>query len=285
MTASAHEAVLRAVGRRGVAEYAFQRDGARTVVSRASCSSPWHYLPPTHQDETGCAYIWLVNPSGGLVGGDEVTVAASLGPASHVVLTSPSATRVYRSAGAPAVQQIRLSVGAGARLEWLPDVTIPFAGSRFQQTLCVTLGKGSAAVVWDALASGRIARQERWAFASVENEIQIMTRSGARVVERFRVAHETVPRSMQAWDYAASLFIMADEPGEPVWERLASELREALASRRGEVLGGVSEPAAGGVLVKLVARAAPMLGEMQDVLTSAVRRHLWGLPPVVFRRY
>jgi urease accessory protein len=286
MTASVDEAaVLSAVGRRGVADYLFERDGARTALRRASCSSPWHYLPPTYQDETGCAYTWLVNPSGGLVGGDELTVRAALQPNTHVLMTSPSANRVYRSVGEPARQDIHLAVGPGARLEWLPEVTIPFAGSRFTQTLHVTLGERAAAVVWDALASGRIARNERWAFAAVENEIRIATSTGAVVMERYRAEPETIGASLDAWDYVASLFVIADGPDPLVWERLAAELRDIVKDPHGRILGGVSEPAASGVVVKLVARTAPALAAVLEALTSVVRQRLWELPPPVFRRY
>jgi urease accessory protein UreH len=96
-------------------------------------------------------------------------------------MTSPSANRVYRSLSEPAVQEVHLSVGPEARLEWLPEVTIPFAGSRVRQSIHVDLAPGATAVVWDAIASGRVAMGERWAFAAVENEICIRT-SPARMI-------------------------------------------------------------------------------------------------------
>src|SRR3954464_3031689 len=90
-------AVLDGVGRRGALVFEFERSGMRTVLVRASCLSPWHYFPPAYLDDSGCAYTWLVNPSGGLVGGDHVTVEARFDAGTHVVMTSPSANRVYRS--------------------------------------------------------------------------------------------------------------------------------------------------------------------------------------------
>ncbi|MEK7350698.1 MAG: urease accessory protein UreD, partial [Nitrospirota bacterium] len=163
--------MLDTVGRRGTLSYEFEREGSRTVLTRSSCTSPWHHFPPSYLDDSGCAYTWLVNPSGGLVGGDHVSVEAQLHAGTHVLMTSPSANRVYRSLSEPVLQEIRLSVGPDARLEWLPEVTIPFAGSRFRQSIHVDLAPGATVVLWDAMASGRVARQERWAFASVENEI------------------------------------------------------------------------------------------------------------------
>ncbi len=117
--------------------------GPRTILTRSSCTSPWHHFPPSYLDDSGCAFTWLVNPSGGLVGGDHLSVEAQLHARTHVLMTSPSANRVYRSLSEPAVQEVRLSVGPGARLEWLPEVTIPFAGSRFRQSIHVDLAPGA----------------------------------------------------------------------------------------------------------------------------------------------
>ena len=64
---------------------------------------------------------------------------------------------------------------SGAVLEWFPEMTIPFAGSRFVQTMDVRLARGATVLIWDSVASGRVARDERWAFTSLQNHIQITT--------------------------------------------------------------------------------------------------------------
>ncbi|ALA57691.1 urease accessory protein UreD [Nitrospira moscoviensis] len=286
MSNAASQAVrLDAVGRCGAAEYRFERKGPRTILARSSCSSPWHYFPPSHLDDSGCAYTWLVNPSGGLVGGDHVTVAAELRDDTHVVMTSPSANRVYRSVSEPAVQDIRLSVGPGARLEWLPELTIPFAGSRFQQSIHVGLAPGATLVLWDAMASGRIARGERWVFAEYANEIQIHCDSGGAVVERFQLTPETVGTVAVQWDYVASLFVVGGGISADGAKRLHERLGEVCDRQPGALLGGVSEPAAPGLAVKVVANSAHALARFQEAAWTAVRHCLWDLPAPALRRY
>ena len=280
--------VLDSVGRRGALSYEFKRQGPRTILTRSSCTSPWHHFPPSYLDDSGCAYTWLVNPSGGLVGGDHVSVEARLHAGTHVLMTSPSANRVYRSLSDPAVQEVCLSVGPGARLEWVPEVTIPFAGSRFRQSIHVDLAPGATVVLWDALASGRVARRERWAFATVENEICITTPLGGSVVERYRLVPGGLPESVGlagSWDYVASLFVIGDAVDADVWNRLDVVLVAILDERPGLVLGAVSSPAAPGLVVKLVARSAPDLTETLAAIWAAVRKGLWSLPAPNLRRY
>jgi urease accessory protein len=283
-----NQSVLDTVGRRGALSYEFEREGSRTVLTRSSCTSPWHHFPPSYLDDSGCAYTWLVNPSGGLVGGDHVSVEAQLHAGTHVLMTSPSANRVYRSLSEPVLQEIRLSVGPDARLEWLPEVTIPFAGSRFLQSIHVDLAPGATVILWDAMASGRVAKQERWAFASVENEICITMPRGGSLVERYCLAPDRLSESVGlvgSWDYVASLFVIGDAVGADVWKRLDLALAAILEQRPGLVLGGVSTPVAPGLVVKLVAKSAPDLTDTFEALWAAVRKELWDFPVPNLRRY
>ena len=280
--------VLDSVGRRGALSYEFERDGPRTVLTRSSCTSPWHHFPPSYLDDSGCAFTWLVNPSGGLVAGDHMSIEAQLHARTHVFMTSPSANRVYRSLSEPAVQEVRLSVGADARLEWVPEISIPFADSRFRQSIHVDLAPGATVVLWDAMASGRVARHERWAFASVENEICIRASRGKSVIERYRLLPGLLSESMGlvgSWDYVASLFIIGDAVEAEVWTRLDDVLATILEQRPGLVLGAVSTPALSGLVVKLVARSAPDLTAVQEAMWTAIRKELWGLPAPNLRRY
>jgi urease accessory protein len=280
--------VLDGIGRCGTLSYEFERDGPRTVLTRSSCTSPWHHFPPSYLDDSGCVFTWLVNPSGGLVGGDHLSMEAHLHAHTHVVMTSPSANRVYRSLSEPAVQEVRLSVCPGARLEWVPEITIPFAGSRFRQSIHVDLAPGATVVLWDAMASGRVARQERWAFATFENEIFIQTSRGKSLIERFCVAPDQLSESIGlvgSWDYVASLFIIGDAVEAEVWKRLDEVLATILEERPGLVLGAVSTPALSGLVVKLVARSAPDLTAVQEAMWTVIRKELWGLPTPNLRKY
>ena len=95
------------------------------------------------------------------MGGDRLSIEMTVGPDAHVLISTPSANRVYRSLSETSVQVVDISVGRGAILEWVPEPTIPFAGSRFRQVIHVTLAPGATVLLWDAIASGRMARGER----------------------------------------------------------------------------------------------------------------------------
>jgi urease accessory protein len=276
------------VGHFGQLRLEYAKRDRRTVLTRSYCTTPWHLLPPIYLDETGAAYTLLVNPSGGLVGGDRLTIDMRLHKEAHVLISAPSANRVYRSEGAVSAQEVNIVVGPGAVLEWFPEHTIPFAGSRFRQVLHATLASGATLLLWDSIASGRIARGERWAFTDLQNEIRIVTESGNSLLERYILDPATDLGRVglaEEWDYVASFYVMNDMMAPEVWSRLESKVALILDERPGQVLGGVSTPAVPGLAIKLLARTAPDLTHMLDALWAAVRQELWNLPPVSLRKY
>ncbi|MGH7207136.1 MAG: urease accessory protein UreD [Nitrospiraceae bacterium] len=281
-----HETLAR-VGRVGELVLDYSRQGRNTVLSGFRSRSPWHLFPPISLDDTGCAYTLLLNPSGGLVGGDQLSLHAKLGPRAHVLFSTPSANRIYRSASETSTQSVDLLVGPDAIVEWLPEVTIPYAGSRFRQRIHVELEPGATLLLWDAIASGRIARGERWAFASLDNEIRITIASGQSVLERYQLQPTERGRVglATAWDYVASLHLVNDSVNSEVWKQLEEHLATILEERPGSVLGGVSQSAVPGLAVKLVARSAPDLNAVLEGMWGAIRAQLWSLPAPALRRY
>lgn len=278
------------VGRKGTLTLEYVYQGGRTVFGRTNCQTPWHLLPPIYLDESGSAYTLLVNPSGGLVGDDHLSIDLSIGRKAHVLISTPSANRVYRSLAREAVQDVTIDVGEEGILEWMPEHTIPFAGSRFRQSIDVKLRAGATLILWDAVASGRIARGERWKFATLENHIRITTPSGAAVMEHYVFSPEDKKGAIglaETWDYVGSLFVVGDTVSAALWTSLESALAEILDKhgKDGGVLAGVSQPAVPGVVIKLVAKSAPAMNHLLMEMWATVRQVVLQLQPAVLRKY
>jgi urease accessory protein len=278
-----------AVGRVGRLALEYVRRSDRTVFGRTTCQTPWHLLPPIYLDDSGSAYTLLVNPSGGLVGGDHLSIDLSVGAKAHALISSPSANRVYRSLSQESTQDITITVGEAGILEWMPEHTIPFAGSRFRQNINVQLHPGATLLLWDAVASGRIAHGERWRFTSLHNHIHIRMPSKAFLREQYALAPGNPRRGAglaASWDYVGSLFIVGDAVAASSWTALEGALAEILDNRHdGCMLGGVSQPSVPGLVVKLVTTSAPVMTQALMELWAAIRRILWNLPPVSLRKY
>lgn len=170
-------------------------------------------------------------------------------------------------------------------MESLLEVTIPFAGSRFRQSIHVDLDPGATVVLWEAMASGHVARDERWAFASYENKIVIRTASGQSVVERLSVTPDSIGATVKSRDYVGSLFAVGDSMEQGRISALESVLVELCEHQPVELLGGVFRPAVPGLVVKVVERSAPVLQAFQDSDWTSMRACPWDLPAPALRKY
>src|SRR6202049_2724214 len=157
------------VGRDGFLRLRFARSGASTILAQSRFSLPLQALTPLTL-ENGASYLMLLNPTGGVLGGDHLVTEIVQEAGTHVCLTTPSATRIYRTAEKPAVLETVIHVGEGATLEYLPDHVIPHAGSALRQSLRVQMGRASRAIVLESFSAGRVARGECWNFSQIDSQ-------------------------------------------------------------------------------------------------------------------
>jgi urease accessory protein len=137
----------------------YRRDGARTVAHDRH-DGPLRVLQPLHPEGPAVCHHVLVHPPGGLVGGDVLEIDLAVHAGAHALLTTPGATRCYRSSGATARQSVRARVGEGARLEWLPLETIAYDGCLAEGHVAFELDRDAEAIGWDLLALGLPASQQ-----------------------------------------------------------------------------------------------------------------------------
>ncbi|MBP1182996.1 urease accessory protein UreD [Methylobacterium sp. PvR107] len=103
----------------------------------------------------------LVNTAGGVACGDHFAITLDLAPGGDLVLTTTAAEKIYRSDGPVSRIENHVSLGAGAKLAWLPQETILFDHARVRRRFEADLAPGAALVAAEIVAFGRAARGER----------------------------------------------------------------------------------------------------------------------------
>ncbi len=261
-----------------VADLAYRRVGRRTILERCFSTAPLRVPPPIELD--GAAYTTLLNASGGVVAGDAFAHRICLGPGAHVVLTTQSATRIYRSTGETARSSTAIRVGPDAVLEWVPDPVIPYAGSRYDQRLAVDVAAGGLAIVADAWAAGRLARGERWAFAAFTNEVRIDLAGRPAVRERYALAPADAA-TLEGWSYVAAWYAVGGRSID--WDAAAARLGDVVESFAPHAYGGATSLSCGAA-VRLVAASSPALVEAGARVWDLLRRAALGTAPPALRK-
>ena len=117
-------------------------------------SGPLRVLQRLYPEGDAICHHVLVHPPGGLVGGDELQMDLQMDAGAHALITTPGATRYYRSDGLPAAQRVNLRLAADTRLEWLPMESIAHPGCLGTNQLTLDLAPGAEMMGWDLLALG-----------------------------------------------------------------------------------------------------------------------------------
>ena len=120
------------------------------------------------------ATVYIMESSGGMVAGDRNDITVKLAPSSKVRLTQQSALKIYPSqTGETCFYTIDVEIGEQARLEWMPEVIIPFADAKFQVETTLRLA-GDATVLWgEIIAPGREKRGEIFNYESFQSIFKI----------------------------------------------------------------------------------------------------------------
>ncbi|MGE0348771.1 urease accessory protein UreD [Hydrogenophaga sp.] len=130
------------------------RSEHQKTTARFEHDGPLRILKSLYPEGPAICHNVIVHPPGGLVGGDLLDVRVRAGAGAHGLISTPGATRFYRTDGPVAAQQVELTLDAGARLEWLPLETIAYPGCLAQNTLRATLAEGAELIGWDVSALG-----------------------------------------------------------------------------------------------------------------------------------
>ena len=284
----------------------FARRGDTTILRRCRYTLPLQVLSPLALDDGTC-YLLLLNPTGGVLCGDRLHTEVTVEEGARVCLSTPSATRVYRSSGLAAELKSNLRVGRNATLEYVPDHMIPHAGFALHQSLRIEMEEGSRGIFFDGFAAGRIALGERWMFRDFDSRTDIFLQGRPIFANRTKIGgtcpvplpHVVIPSDRQEsrelsscspaalgrmadYVYCGSLLIVADKFDN--WRELVEKLRAELDSIAG-IFGGVSRLAHSGCSIRYLAHSAIEFHAVTERLWILVRRHLLDLPPLALRKY
>jgi urease accessory protein len=240
-------------------------------------------LTPLALDGTALV-VSMLNPTGAVLGGDRLAIDVDARAGSHALLTTPSATKVYRSDGPAAEQCVRLTVAAGAVVEWVPDHTIPFAGAAYRQRLSACVGADATLIVVDAFSAGRVARGERWRFRRLESALTVTDDAGFLLHDRFVLEGGDARWDGLGFTEGAPYFATVAVVAPAAVETLASAVSEAARVVPGARVG-VGRLPRRGILVRCLADTAPVLGDAVRASWAAVRAVALGAPPADLRKY
>lgn len=258
---------------------AYRQEAARTVA-RFRHDGPLRILQSLYPEGEAVCHNVLVHPPGGLVGGDTLDIDIEAAGGSHGLITTPGASRFYRSESDLALQRTRIRLSAGARLEWLPLEAICYSGCRAENRLSIEVAPGAELLGWDVTALGLPNAGQPFERGTYLQHIEVP----GVWLERGRIDaadHRLLqsPLGLGGHRCMASLFFVAGSP-------LARERRDALLAHARALLeagplhdsAGATSPHAEVVVLRVLAPVVEPAMQLLRQVWQAWRAELWQLP-------
>jgi len=257
----------------------YTRQAGKTVAHFRH-SGPLRILQSLYPEGEAVCHNVIVHPPGGLVGGDTLDLQFTAGPGAHGLVTTPGATRFYRSTGETALQRTRLALQAGARLEWLPLEALCYSGCLAENRLTMQLEPGAELIGWDVTALGLPAAGQPFAQGRFCQHIELP----GVWLERARIeAGDTLlldsPLGLAGQRCMASVFFVAGSKLERQRRQGALDAaRQVIEAHPLAASAGATSPDAQVVVVRVLAPLVEPAMALLRQVWQAWRAELWQLP-------
>jgi len=140
----------------------YERTPIGAVLKKSLHEGPLRVQKALYPEGEDICHTVIIHPPAGIAGGDTLDIQVSVAKDAHVVLSTPSATKWYKSFKNPATQSIQFEMGERAKLDWLPQENLFFKGSNANVITKLNLSSSASYIGWDALMLGRYASGENW---------------------------------------------------------------------------------------------------------------------------
>lgn len=165
--------------------HAATRDDQRTVLAAQSFRAPYHLSKSYWNADAETLLVQVVNPTAGILEGDVLESDIRVDERAALLVTTPSASRVFRMKNGSAECRQHFRVARDGWLEVLPEPLVPHRGSRYRQRTTIELESGGGLFFTDFLMPGRIGHGESWSWDRLCLETEVRIDGELVVRERF----------------------------------------------------------------------------------------------------
>ena len=264
----------------------YTRQHQRTVAHHHH-KGPLRVLQSLYPEGDAVCHNVLVHPPGGLVGGDTLTIKIEVQPEAHGLVTTPGATRFYKSATEPAVQSVHAQLAPGARLEWLPLEALAYNQCRAENKAVFDLAPGAELMGWDITALGLPEAGLPFVEGTFAQHIEVpgVWREQGRI-DATDLRLMDGPLGLAGQRCMATLFFVAGSPIERTRREQALEVvRTVLAGHALHATAGATSPHPQVLVLRVLAPLVEPALELLKQARAEWRKTLWeiaAVPPRVW---
>jgi urease accessory protein len=248
-------------------------------------SGPLRILQSLYPEGDAVCHNVLVHPPSGLVGGDTLDMQVTVGSGAHGLVTTPGATRFYRSEAGLATQQVHARLEAEARLEWLPLEAIAYNGCDALNRAVFELAPGAEMMAWDITALGLPVADFPFVQGTFRQHLEIpgvWLERGTLKATDTRLMNSPLGLAGQRC-MATLVFASGSAIADERIERALACARELLEASELRLTAGATSPHKQVIVLRTLSPLTEPAVLLLRQVWAAWRREMWGLPGAVPR--
>ena len=275
----------------GTLELVISERGGRSVAAHQFHQGALRVLRPHYLDDSGQVCYVLVNPGGAYLGADLYVIDVEVEAGAKLLLTTQSATKIYRTPGSFAEQRMTLRLGEGAQLELAPDQLIAYREASYRQNTHITVRPSSSLMMAEVITPGWSpdGSSFRYEELRLRNEIHVETGAGTELLALdnllVRPPHNDVTGMafMEGFSHLGSLIVVDPRVGQA----LADELHSVTQGHDAYTGISLTRSVAGttGVIVRSLANSTEELTRLLGACTGLLRHNWNGQDPLNLRKH
>jgi urease accessory protein len=258
---------------------------AERSVARYLHQGPLRILQSLYPEGDAVCHNVLVHPPSGLVGGDTLDMQVTVGAGAHGLVTTPGATRFYRSEAGLATQQVHARLASGARLEWLPLEAIAYNGCDGLNRAVFDLAPRAEMMTWDITALGLPAADMPFAQGTFRQHLEIpgvWLERGTINATDTRLMNSPLGLAGQRC-MATLVFATGSAMADERIERALACARELLEASELRLTAGATSPHKQVIVLRVLSPVTEPAIELLRKVWAAWRHEMWALPGAVPR--
>lgn len=192
-----------------------KKKNGKTIVAQQYFKLPLQIMTPHYYDSDGTAFIYLMNPGGGVLQHDRLLTEITAERGTSTVVTTPANTKFYKMDEGHAEVINRITVENDAVMEYIPEHNVPFENAKVYQNNFFRLGKDSVLFAADMVTEGRTSRGEHFKYDIYSSKTKIFVENELVLYDSTFIEpnNMTIQRIGIMEDYSSngSLFIYAKD--------------------------------------------------------------------------
>lgn len=228
--------------------------------------------------------IYLIHVGGGYVDGDRYKTEIMLQEGAHLIATTQSATKIYKTIKEPVQQYTLFSLDDQSVLEFFPDPVIAYEKAQFYQETTVYMKESSTFIYGDIITPGWSESGELFRYDWFRSKLKLYYEGNLMLFDHLYLEPSTGLTGilrMEGYTHFGSLFVISPFITKDILQKF-----ERMAARFPAYAHlGWSTPIIPGLIVRVLAYETYVIETIFQMIHQFIREECLREEPIFLRKY